>query len=329
MAPHGTGTLVTGPAQPDISFSSYTAEASGDLEDIYRLAPATGQVTRVTAQATPESTSHRGGDWSPDRTRLVGFGSADGGFGTRTRVFDATTGAVQAELTWGESSPTWLDDHTVLVIERGWATVPGQQHHPLDEVFAIDLDAWSVRQVTQLGAGFTVHSMRWHPRGGLALDVSPDEAVPWAGRRVATVAAARVQRAASGTGAPVGPRDLRRPFGVTPTAAPDWSPDGARLAVVRLHADDGPWAATDIAVGSVRSGRLTVLVDGSGLADDGDPARPSGYGMPAWSPDGASIAWVEYYRDGWGEVWVMDSTGRRQRQVTSFDHTEVVVSLDW
>lgn len=328
MAPRGIGDPIPARVQPEISFSSYPADVSGQLEDVYRIAPATGAITRLTQQPSPETESHRGGDWSPDRTRLVGWGGGPSMPGTRTQVIDAVGGATQAEMLWGDASPTWLDDETLLVLERLVAYLPTGNGTETRDVFAIDLRTWTVHQVTQLGATVTVHSLRWHPRGGLALDVSPDGATPWVGRRVAVVPAAKVLRAASGAGAPVGPRDLRQPFGATPTASPDWAPDGTRLAVVRMHADD-VWAPTDIAVGSLRSGRLAVVVDGSWMTDDGDPAVASGYGMPAFSPDGTAIAWVEYFRDAWGEIWVADASGANRRQVTSFGHTEVVVSLDW
>ncbi|KGM14814.1 TolB family protein [Actinotalea fermentans] len=329
MAPHGTVTPDKGSAQDDISFSSYTADVTGDLEDISRLTPATGAVTRVSQQASPEALSHRGGQWSPDRTRLVGWGTPSGSAsGNATRIYDAVSGDVAVELGWGEMEPTWFDDHTLLVLQRCSARLPGQQRRDVVEVVAVDVAAWTVRQVTQLGHDQVVGAVRWHPRSGLALDVGPDAPQPWMGRRVAVVPAARVRRAVAGTAAPVSRSELRYPFGDTPLASPDWSPDGARLVMVRMPGEDSGWVATDIVVGSVRSGRVSVLVDGSGL-HDGDPAQPSGYGMPAWSPDGASIAWVEYFRDAWAEIWVMDASGARKHQVTSFGHTEVVVSLDW
>lgn len=329
MAPRGIGDPLPGRALPDISFSSYPADVAGQLEDVHRIAPATGVITRLTQQPSPETESHRGGDWSPDRTRLVGWGGGPSLPGTRTQILDAATGALGAELLWGATAPTWLDDQTLLVLEDLVVYLPTGNGTQTRDVFAVDLRTWTVHQVTQLGAALTVHSARWHPRGGLALDVSPDGATPWAGRRVAVAPAGAVRRAASGVGAPVGPRDLRQPFGATPTAAPDWSPDGTRLAVVRLHADGAPWTPTDIAVGTVRSGRLSTLVDGSWMTDDEDPAVASGYAMPAWSPDGTAIAWVEYFRDAWGEIWVGDVSGPGRRQVTSFGHAEVVVSLDW
>lgn len=327
MTPRGNDAPARGPVQPDISFSSATRDVTVDSADVHLLDPVTGRVRCLTHAPTPDVAEYWGGDWSPDRSRLVTHGWGAGGRGAC--VVDAVTGAEQVKVSWGTDVPTWLDDHTLLGVQRGTATLRGDGARPIDEVFTVDLEAWSTRQVTQLGAGVTVHALSWHPAAGLALDVGPADAPAWAGRRTATVSAARVRRAAAGTGVPVRQRDLRHPFGATPTMSPDWSPDGTRLAVVRLHSDAGGWTATDIAVGSVRSGRLTVVVDGSGLDDDGDPARPSMYGPAVWSPDGRSIAWLESYREDWGEIWVAAADGTGSRQVTAFDHREVIVSLDW
>lgn len=319
------------PRQPQISFSAYTPETP-DLEDVFRLDPVTGQVAPITHQPAPETASHRGGDWSPDRTRVVAFGGP--GSPTRVYVLTAASGAVEAEVWSGGEAPTWLDDHTLLLVRQDAVHLPGDEYRALREVLAVDMATWTVRQVTQVGDQLTVHGARWHPQAGLALTVTPVSAQqPTQGVRVATVPAARVQRAVAGTGPRVLPGDLRYPFGATATSFPDWSPDGTRLAVVRHHGAAGVWSPTDIAVGTVRTGRLRVLVDGSGLTDDGDPALPSGYGVPAWSPDGAAVAYLEYHRDQWGEIWVADAVtgvaGGGRRQVTDFGHGEVVVGLDW
>ena len=91
---------------------------------------------------------------------------------------------------------------------------------------------------------------------------------------------------------------------------PVWSPDGRRLAFVRVHGD--------------RSDVYVVDADGSGLRRLAPaieftllPGAPtSGFGAnPAWSPDGRRIAFMSN-RDGNDDIFVVNADGSGLRNLT-------------
>jgi TolB protein len=84
-----------------------------------------------------------------------------------------------------------------------------------------------------------------------------------------------------------------------PASDPAWSPDGRKLAFVRLNA---------------RHGIHVVKADGSGLRNL--TPKPVGvYADPSWSPDGRKLAFVSD-RNGDSEVYVMNANGSGQRNLT-------------
>ena len=88
--------------------------------------------------------------------------------------------------------------------------------------------------------------------------------------------------------------------GAGPASDPAWSPDGRKLAFVRLNA-------------SVGSPIYVVKADGSGLLRlTRNPALDAD---PTWSPDGRRIAFASE-RDGNSEVYVMNANGSGQRNLT-------------
>jgi Tol biopolymer transport system component len=89
--------------------------------------------------------------------------------------------------------------------------------------------------------------------------------------------------------------------GTSPASDPAWSPDGRKLAFVRLNAGLGDPI-------------YVVNADGSGLRNL-TPKPVGAYAAPAWSPDGRRIAFVSE-RDGNSEVYVMNADGSGQRNLT-------------
>ena len=87
-----------------------------------------------------------------------------------------------------------------------------------------------------------------------------------------------------------------------PASDPAWSPDGRKIAFVRLNASFG----TPIYV---------VDADGSGLRNlTPKPVGAFAY-TPAWSPDGRKLAFTSE-RDGNSEVYVMNANGSGRRSLT-------------
>ena len=84
---------------------------------------------------------------------------------------------------------------------------------------------------------------------------------------------------------------------------PSWSPDGRRIAFV-----------------SMRSGSLSMY---SASVDGSDVVMLTDGTLPAWSPDGATIAYAKDEGDGDLDLWLIDSDGSDQRQLTDGDGAEL------
>ena len=102
-----------------------------------------------------------------------------------------------------------------------------------------------------------------------------------------------------------GLRDLTRKLGGVgvlelPASDPVWSPDGRKIAFVRLN---------------TRHGVYVINADGSGVRNLTPKPRGAVYAAPAWSPDGRKIAFASE-RDGNSEIYVMNADGSGQRNLT-------------
>jgi hypothetical protein len=86
-----------------------------------------------------------------------------------------------------------------------------------------------------------------------------------------------------------------------------WSPDGERFAL------------------SSRRGILVENADGSGLQVLTSPRRDEDDGAPAWSPDGAWIAFSRYTGSPRSGIWIVDVATGRERQISG-DYAD---SLSW
>ncbi len=94
-----------------------------------------------------------------------------------------------------------------------------------------------------------------------------------------------------------------------PDSFPDWSPDGKQLVFTRY---DG------------NSQIYVMKADGSQQTRLTTTNTPGGDGSPAWSPDGQKIAFSSFrnekseaYRDGNGDIYVMNADGSEQTQLTN------------
>ncbi len=100
---------------------------------------------------------------------------------------------------------------------------------------------------------------------------------------------------------------------------PAWSPDGGRLVFVRATADSGKLAPGDLNGWYFEGGDVWSVDLGSGREA---PLVSNAFG-PAWSPDGARLAFDAAWA-GPRRIWISDGTGRNPRQLTS-DSSEAVI----
>jgi Tol biopolymer transport system component len=100
---------------------------------------------------------------------------------------------------------------------------------------------------------------------------------------------------------------------------PAWSPDGTRLVFVRATADSGKLAPSDINGWYFEGGDVWSVDLGSGREA---PLVSNAFG-PAWSPDGARLAFDASWA-GPRRIWISDGAGRNPRQLTS-DSSEAVI----
>ena len=89
-------------------------------------------------------------------------------------------------------------------------------------------------------------------------------------------------------------------FGAGLASDPVWSPDGRKIAFVRLN---------------TRLGVYVVNADGSGMRNLTPKPMGAAYAAPAWSPDGRKIAFASE-RDGNSEIYLMNADGSGQRRLT-------------
>jgi Tol biopolymer transport system component len=91
---------------------------------------------------------------------------------------------------------------------------------------------------------------------------------------------------------------------------PVWSPDGRRLAFVRVRG-----GRADIYVVSADGGGLRRLAHAIAFTPDPGAPSPGFSANPAWSPDGRKIAFMSN-RDGTDDVFVVNADGSGLRNLT-------------
>jgi WD40-like Beta Propeller Repeat len=293
----------------EIAYFAYSVSGAGgettSQEDIFAVAPRTGQVRRLTDdRANPVLVSDRNPVWSPDRRTLAIHRDAGGDPGSTLCLLSAADGATVRTLVAGVA-PIWLDAATLLYLD-------GQ-----GDVCSVDLATLVTQRITDFGGGVTVNGMSWHPSSGLALGWSE------AGVRdsIARIPAGAVVAARAPGGSPVGSAGVTF---VTVTGVnasfPDWSPAADRIAL-------STWEAGQpgrVGYLSLSSGAITLLPGepppGTGLLSDHDAV---------FSPDGGAIAWVRGFEDTWTEIWLADLVVGTTRRLTDEGGTRFKAGLDW
>jgi Tol biopolymer transport system component len=233
-------------------------------------------VARVSQLAAPA--------WSPDGRRIAFQGLRDR-HSVALYVVNAD-GSGQRTLARSGNAPAWSPDGRSLAFESS------------SKLYVVNAD----------GSGHRVLTRLWNGRRA-SLAWSPD------GRKLAFLADNDLRRGGCGqycfnlyvvNSDGSGLRNLTsklaavRRFGAGPASDPVWSPDGRKIAFVRLN---------------TRLGVYVVNADGSGVRNLTPKPMGAAYAAPAWSPDGRKIAFASE-RDGNSEIYLMNADGSGQRNLT-------------
>jgi len=259
---------------PDGRRIAFLSRRDGNTEVYVVMADGSGQ-RRLTRNARFFATP----TWSPDGRKIAYEGGRDGNNGVYIVTADGNWGW---RLARDGGAPTWSPGRRI-------AFVSGRK------VYVTNADGSEHRILTRAWPGRTP-SLAWSPDGRKLAFLRDGACGDFCFKlSVVNSDGSGLRDLTSKLGAGKGP-------GAGPASDPAWSPDGRKIAFVRLNA------------GPDRSPVYVVNADGSGLRNL--TPKPVGvYANPAWSPDGRKIAFVSE-RDGNSEVYVMNANGGGQRRLT-------------
>ena len=263
----------------------------------------------------------------------------------RTHLWLASVaGGAPRQLTFGEhgeSSPKWSSDgRTIAFTSARGAGEDG----PKSQVWLLPIDGGEARQLTHASDG--VEGIAWSPDGTQIVYLSPDS-VPHAeaARKkqhddaqvferdarfthlwVTTVATGEARELAHG------PYTLSA---LAVSGAPQWSPDGTRIAFVASP------------TGLLRDlrGTMSVVTVATGAVQAVGPqlrSAPVQLTQPVWSPDGRTLAFVTFPQSdkiagdsipepvlGTGNVVLYDVATSHQKVIHDPDLTATLAQLQW
>jgi TolB protein len=276
QSPTGPPEVQTPVWSPDGRRIAYLSRRENAKELFVVNASGSGQ-RRLTRDATNTATPA----WSPDG-RTLAFESVRGG---TTGVYGVNTdGSGQRRLARNGHAPAWSPDGRTIAFFSGnkiyLMNADGSEHRPL------------TRLLMMMGRK---RSLAWSPDGRKLAFLTDRDCGGSCNLYVVN---------SDGSGLRNLTRTLIRAYGPGghPASDPAWSPDGRKLAFVRL---DPGLARTPIYV---------MNADGSGLRNL--TPKPVGANTgPAWSPDGRTLAFVSDRGDN-SEIYVMNADGSGQRNLT-------------
>jgi Tol biopolymer transport system component len=273
QSPSGPPEVQTPVWSPDGRRIAFLSRRDGNKELYVVNADGSGQ-RRLTRDASNSATPA----WSPDGRTLAFEAGREGAIGVYSVNAD---GSGRRRLARNGSAPAWSPDGRTLAFFSG------------AKIYLMDADGSEHRPLTNPLRCCRKSSLAWSPDGRKLAFLIYRDCAQSCGLYVVRNDGSGLRNLTSKL-ATVSGKDA----GAVSDSA--WSPDGRKLAFVRLKAGLG----TPIYV---------VNPDGSGLLRlTRNPALDAD---PVWSPDGRKLAFARD-RDGNSEIYVMNANGSGQRNLT-------------
>ncbi|HEX8127745.1 MAG TPA: Calx-beta domain-containing protein [Pyrinomonadaceae bacterium] len=214
-------------------------------------------------------------------------------------VMDAN-GSNQINLTNNpakDSTPAWSPDRTRIAFTS--------DRSGRSNIYVMDADGGQVRAVTHIGfdtVDFRVYDPAWSPDGTKLVYV---------GSFMGETSGLYVVNA-DGTG-----ESRRLPEGSSDVADPAWSPDGSRIAYVGREGFNNPEDGISYHLFVVNAdGTGKTRVGRSPLPFSSFPYPPTGSG-PAWSPDGARLAYSISFGSTIPQIQHVSASGGHPTSITN------------
>ncbi|HET7458829.1 MAG TPA: hypothetical protein VFJ74_14365 [Gemmatimonadaceae bacterium] len=278
----GQGVAVTAGGITNVSFSVTCAQAriafTSDRTGNQEIFTMNADGT-VTTQLTNNSDPDYSPSWSPDGSKIAFVSERDGN--AEIYVMNAD-GSGQTRLTNNSAydlNPSWSPDGTKIAFMSTRDDLQGS-------IYVMSANGTGVTRLTNL-AGAGDWWPRWSPDGSKIAFVSFRD-----GNYEVYVMNANGSAPTRLTTAPGN------------DGAPSWSPDGKKIAFASDRAG-AVYSPQDIYVMNADGSGVTQLTTDAG--DDGEPV---------WSPDGSRIVFTSF-RDGNGEVYIMNANGSNQVNITN------------
>ena len=274
QSPPGRPEVKTAVWSPDGSRIAYFSRRDGN-KDLY-VVSADGSGQRRLARDASLTTLA----WSPDGRKIAFESVRDGTTGVDVVNAD---GSFRLRMARNGAAPAWSPDGRKIAFVSG------------ARIYVMNADGSEHRPLTKPGTVGRTPNLAWSPDGrklAFLSDAGCGDFCFWLS--VVNSDGSGLRNLTSKLGAGRGP-------GRGPASDPAWSPDGRKVAFVRLNASIG----TPIYVVKASGGGLRNLT----------PKPVGTHSAPVWSPDGRKIAFTSE-RDGNSEVYVMNANGSGQRGLT-------------